>query len=639
MTELVINGQQVAMKENVSFKLTSANPYFTDNDEYSYDIELPMSAGKNFRIFGNINRFDVAKKKPEKLPARMTVDNTVVFNGYAVITAVTQDSVKVQLLGERSATNADRMYIDELDLGRFLWNSEKYSPTRYKNGGQAVSRAVNPASIEGNSSLPALPVNYEFEDPEGRWVQYPILNTSNDLVTNDFLVWGKDGGKDVNMMTIQSVYFELDFHDGRSFRRSRQPLLWWLCELIAGATGYSLDKSDNAIYNDPFFRYIFIANAFPTTLPNRMLPHWTVGEFWANLQAAFGVVVSYRGNRMKITRRSTFFSSNSEVITIDRSADEYSCDTDDDESADISSSNVAFSSFEHESLDLLDDSVLEVAAIDSSFDNLEAIRVWWKSLANALRNGYRDTIFRCKDGREYIFFKDMFDTPRFVQVNQFGPRITDSEKDDSQVELKFVPCSYHDHTVIMVDNVFHPLKKHSYIVPVKGVEAHVEILGRPDREKDRRSTVVLEEIIEGDTSSMGEEAEDVIYMGIVNGHREIELLRDGLYHLFDYPDPKSRERWIYDIEADEIKGEHAGASFSLKTTQGSQTIQSATLDNGFVIEPSIKFCVKFLSDKIPDPTKLFNIRNRLFACEKIEATFDSNGLQPMLTGYFFPAKL
>lgn len=52
-----------------------------------------------------------------------------------------------------------------------------------------------------------------------------------------------------------------------------------------------------------------------------------------------------------------------------------------------------------------------------------------------------------------------------------------------------------------------------------------------------------------------------------------------------------------------------------------------------------KMCIKFRMDGIPDTTRLFNIRNRLYACERIEVTVDIDGKQPVMTGYFFPAFL
>ena len=107
----------------------------------------------------------------------------------------------------------------------------------------------------------------------------------------------------------------------------------------------------------------------------------------------------------------------------------------------------------------------------------------------------------------------------------------------------------------------------------------------------------------------------------------------------DYPYPNLRERWIYDINADTVYCEHQGDSLALIPHGGSTGIGSATVADGMVIDTKVKVCVKFHAADVPDTTRLFNIRNRLYACERIEVTVDAKGKQPMMTGYFFPASL
>lgn len=107
----------------------------------------------------------------------------------------------------------------------------------------------------------------------------------------------------------------------------------------------------------------------------------------------------------------------------------------------------------------------------------------------------------------------------------------------------------------------------------------------------------------------------------------------------DYPYPNLRERWVYDINADTVYCEHQGDSLALIPHGGSTGIGSSTVADGMVIDTKVKVCVKFHAADVPDTTRLFNIRNRLYACERIEVTVDSKGKQPMMTGYFFPASL
>ena len=57
---LTINGQQAALKKGSSIEYVSENRIFTDADDYSMEIELPLAdCPQNLDIFGKITRKDV----------------------------------------------------------------------------------------------------------------------------------------------------------------------------------------------------------------------------------------------------------------------------------------------------------------------------------------------------------------------------------------------------------------------------------------------------------------------------------------------------------------------------------------------------------------------------------------------------
>ena len=58
---LTINGKQAALKKGSSIEYVSENRIFTDADDYSMEIELPLAdCPQNLDIFGMITRKDVA---------------------------------------------------------------------------------------------------------------------------------------------------------------------------------------------------------------------------------------------------------------------------------------------------------------------------------------------------------------------------------------------------------------------------------------------------------------------------------------------------------------------------------------------------------------------------------------------------
>lgn len=78
-------------------------------------------------------------------------------------------------------------------------------------------------------------------------------------------------------------------------------------------------------------------------------------------------------------------------------------------------------------------------------------------------------------------------------------------------------------------------------------------------------------------------------------------------------------------------------SLSLNPIEGVRTLASSTVSGEGMpkINATVRHCFRFISDRVPDPASLFLIRNRRFVCDKIEATITPNGLQPLLTGYFY----
>lgn len=83
-------------------KVTYENPFVKDSGSYTYDINFPMAIPGNRRLFGNIQRFDVKKAVPDFEECRLFVGNRLVISGKGTVTSVTNDMVKVQIVGGKS---------------------------------------------------------------------------------------------------------------------------------------------------------------------------------------------------------------------------------------------------------------------------------------------------------------------------------------------------------------------------------------------------------------------------------------------------------------------------------------------------------------------------------------------------------
>ena len=124
---LTINGQQAALKKGSSIEYVSENRIFTDADDYSMEIELPLAdCPQNLDIFGMITRKDVdtgdiffdavlqdtnffknsVSREPSQTDLNSAEAQPILCNrGAVVITGITHEAVKVQFLEKRSYQN------------------------------------------------------------------------------------------------------------------------------------------------------------------------------------------------------------------------------------------------------------------------------------------------------------------------------------------------------------------------------------------------------------------------------------------------------------------------------------------------------------------------------------------------------
>ena len=249
---LSINGQQVALKKDSSIEYVSENRIFTDADDYSMEIELPLAGcSQNLAVFGMLTRKDV---DAETIFYDAVLQDTNFYKrGAVVITEITQEYVKVQFLEKRSYQNFfprfDEKYINELDLGE--WPS-------------------------------LTPSNITPQQIWSRWQDYtalPWVNNSTGVMQNcvkwnssqNKFVWKTEGDDDDDLNFSKSLSF--------------QPNLLWLTKKICDVLGYTYDFS---VWENSIYKYLLVVNTTPSSWGSRKwaqsLPHWTINEFFMNLE-------------------------------------------------------------------------------------------------------------------------------------------------------------------------------------------------------------------------------------------------------------------------------------------------------------------------------------------------------------------
>ena len=402
MTELYIDGQLAALPEGFNITFTSENPYFTRSSNYSLDIELPMPA--NHTIFKHVNRLDVTKKKTI-LSAMLIVDARCLLYGSAVLLSVEDTLVKVQLVSGNAEFNLltnDTIYIDELDLGSVGW------PNNNQNYFQPPANMVGYYGSVDDVEVVWLPVFYQ----EAQW-----KNLNNDVIyefgTNNFTLC--------------------------PYARNRcvQPYLITVIKRIVEYFGYTFDTS---FFNDNFLRNVYICSAVTSNKIADALPHWTISEFFDELER-FLCVVTVVDERTKVVRLVSLneYFSNSEKEIIDNSAliREFIVEIEDEKSEkDLSSGNVGYDLPSH-----TDDGYLRIerdivdAAYKLECDTYDTMVAAYNGMND---NDKKSTLFVV--GKRYYINYNENDQNKLREVNLYADLIRNPESSDIDTSLKIVPA-------------------------------------------------------------------------------------------------------------------------------------------------------------------------------------------------------
>lgn len=617
MMQLFINNFEVVVNNSQSIKLFVENQYFSQSDTYTYEVSIPLNCSQNRRFFGHINRRDV-KKQSLSFPAKLYSDGKIILDGKAKVLSISDSEMKVQLLGAASAyvsnNNENEIYIDELDLGNWSHfnNSSEYSDVVLEN------------ILSG----------------EKEYVMYPVENSTTGNVLN-FLVYKSvtSGGTDYRLdYSTFRKRSKVEDDTDHQFRDSYQPMLWYAVKLIAEATGRVLADEDNYFKKNILFKRIFIATAYSSQNKSEAFPHWTVNDWWHNIEQAFGVVVvmDEASNKMKIEPRNKYYNSAARYY-VEKVEDSFTADLDDETTADLSISNVGFEDHDNDPYEIVDQEVIKQSVIDTQFDNLTELVAW----AQSVPGNYDDNcnkIFKCKDGHEYILAKYIEPEKLLIyDINQFGPRITDDTK-DTELQIKFVPCKTVDIDVPVYQRWTKSDGSGDTVIQMDS-DLVVRAISRPERDSSEPYTEAVEDLIEGGASNSNESKPDVCYIALLGDYDTYQARVDKNTHTFTYPRAHTRDIAGYNV-TDKIGSlKTSRYSLSLKKIRGVNTLYSESVEDSINVDVKVKQCFKFLANNIPNPASVFVIENKTYLCRQLEVDITTKGMSKLITGYFYEVKL
>lgn len=620
MITCVINGMAAYPAASQSIKLTYANQYVTDDGEYSYDINFPMSIMDNRRVFHNVSRFDVSKVTQKFNDCKLYVSGRLILSGVGTIISVTEAEIKLQIVGGKSRIKYnDRMtkhYIDEISYGTA--DKPGYTVDKgWSQGFKNLQKINDIYRLDEDKS--------KFLGVEGKWCFVPVRDETNDMIAN-FV--GVD-------RTKQFIGYNAPF----VMNLAVQPNLMYIFRKVVEYEGYTLKRND---FDCKPWNLLYIASAYKTRELRKALPHWSSYTFIEEFRKLFNATIVFDD-----IRKICSVINASELTTADsveiEPLDEYTTDYDEDGS--LSTSSTA--NLEYNLGDSANRDNYEVISkkVFNSFESFHSEEI---SLDNQFvsttmlwsEKKKRQTIIE-NFGDYYIYMEDENGKKSWELSGIWSPLIRDKSSED-YVDLNISPAAqvvedinfktglledkyYEKRCLLSIPNNKEPDSKDCDIdedgYSYTSVQDALDDESMLDTTEDEQECMNIFFILPGRVQIGGPNTTSLSWVG--NKSRWPQFLTD--YRINeDY-----RYSGIADIFYDFY-------SLSLrKEREIGATCLGSLHDNGLKIDNKNCLQVKFKSEVIPDPSNTYIIHNKKYVCEKIELEVKDDQIEPIFVGYFY----
>ena len=621
MITCIINGHRAYPISTSSIKVTYANQYVTDDGEYTYDITFPMDILANREIFKNVSRFEVAKNIAKYDDCKLYVDSRIIMSGVGTILSVNQNEVKLQIVGGKSRIKFNekltKHYIDELDLG--IADKPGYTVDKgWSQGFKNILKINDIYRLDDDKS--------KFLGVEGKWCFVPVRDETNDMIAN-FVGVDK---------TKQFIGYNAPF----IMNLAVQPNLMHILRKVVEYEGYTLKRND---YDCKPWNLLYIASAYKTRELRKALPHWSSYTFIEEFRKLFNATIVFDD----ILKTCSVINA-SELTTADsikiEPLDEYTTDYDEDGSISTSSTaNLEYNlggSANRGSYEVISKKVFEnFESFHSEEISLDHQFVTTTLLWSEKKK--RQTIIE-NFGDYYIYVEDESGKKKWKLAGIWSPLIRDKSSED-YVDLNISPAAqvveninfktaligedkyYEKRCLLSIPNDKEPDSKESDVdddgFSYTSVQDAIDDESTLDKSEDDQECMNIFFILPGRVQIGGPNQTSLSWVG--NKSRWPQFLTD--YRI--------NEDYRYSGIADIF---HDTYSLSLrKTREVGSTCLGSFHNNGLRIDNKNSMEVKFKSDEIPDPSKIYIIRNKRFVCAKIEMEVKDDAIEPIYTGYFY----
>lgn len=602
-------------------KVNLENPYFKASGEKSMEIVFPMDIPENRAVFGPLNRLDTSFLSEKIENCLLLADNIEVIRGTGVITSVNDKEIKLQIISGKSAAKykagEDNVFIDKLDYGKLEARHEVLS-----------SMVGTVSQLDFTQEL----ASQGFIGSPGKYAFFPVVDETNDETWNALHFFSKDGGDEQNAVCL-------------SWYRSIQPNLMHVLAVVMEALGYKVTENR---YNIAPWDKLYICSAKRNVYMAKALPHWTAGKFLDEFRKLFNATYLF-DDKNGTVRIVPFKDADRSDVCVCEPADEFSTSYNEEGVEYLGSSNLEYdlSGCERE-IDCISQDVIK------NFDYLECSETEIGSTFNSLTTKQKlTTIIRTPF--DYIIGIQKIDDDgnlEYVSMRHCGwhsPLVRQEGRNTVTMKICPVAAKWSEMNVwaggllnitgsstLKMIHFWGLQTKYKCYCLVPHMEG--EELSESTSESQVDYTTVEDVLMEGASLPSKDSDDTIMELFFASGNRyEAELERLESFGLQIYERDKASIPLGF-TDPSEMGGFLPSWSLAINDWKNRDCI--GKFHNGGIkihdtVDGNNEVCIKFLYDGKPNPERVYQFRNKLYVCSKIEMTVNESGIDRMKTGYFF----
>lgn len=636
MIQCIINGMPGYPSTSDKIKLTYENQYVNDSGEYTYDISFPMAIHENRLLFGNLHRFDVKKRTGAFDDCKVYADNRLVMSGKGTVTSVSDSTVKLQIVGGKSRvkynSNFESHYIDEIDY-----------PAVRLNRGIDTKRYADLGLDDVDLSQPWSHVmidltRWNYVGQEGVALLNPVWDETNDCMSNFIVSRRYRTNRFLYGLSVNGYKYPGNEWLTMMTNIAVQPYLMYVLRMVLEHEGYTVGK--NELDKEPWNR-LYVVSARKSVRIKDALPHWTVYRFIDEVRKLFNASFVFNEADKTVDIKHVSELYDNDVAQYD-AIDEYSCEYDEDGLQNLATSNIEYNLQESANRDSLERIPLSTLKLFPTVDIDPAADLYGYVESLPLKER-RTRIFRYR-GDLYIYAETTDEKGKssegLTRCGFFNPVVRDAQSADS-VKLNIIPAAcamVHPKADPGKNMIMDSHDMREYLAFVPSVENEKE--AAPDDmevDEDGEYYITVQDSIDGAELTKETEEDEVMQVAF-QGRQLCNILRKeiGSGVSFDYGSTDDAEQAygrypiIYtDARANPYADTSAEGNATLSLEASPYFSKIADIDGNNLM------CIKFVSDDLPDPSRIYVFRNKRFICQKIEVQVADSGMERLKTGYFY----